>query len=65
MLPLLHPRFVIRRKDATGVPSGQPQSRHAQLHVDLGYVGGTLPDPTLVIHASLPPASEIAWMRAR
>jgi hypothetical protein len=27
MLPLLHPRFVIRRKDATGVPSGQPQYR--------------------------------------
>jgi len=35
------------------------------LHVDLGYVSGTLPDFTLVIHVSPPPAGEIARMRAR
>ena len=65
MLPLVHPGLSAEGKTPPGSRAANRNPEHAQLHVDLGYVSGTLPDFTLVIHVSPPPAGEIARMRAR
>jgi hypothetical protein len=48
MLPLLHPGLSSEGKTPPGSRAANRNPGHAQLHVDLGYVSGTLPDLTLV-----------------
>ena len=60
MLPLLHPGLSSEGRTPPGSRAANRNPGHAQLHVDLGCVSGTLPDRTLVMHASPPPAGEIA-----
>jgi len=65
MLLLLHSGSSAEGKTPPGSRAANRNPGRAQLHVDLGYVSGTLPDFTLVIHVSPPPAGKIARMRAR
>lgn len=59
MLPLLQPSLS-SGKTPPGSRVANRNPARAQSHVNLDYASGTLPNPTLVIHASPPPSSRFA-----
>jgi hypothetical protein len=59
MLPLLHPGLS-SGKTPPGSRVANRNPARAQSHLNLDCAIGTLPDLTLVIHASPPPSSRFA-----